>query len=56
MAFIRRSAFLSLEICKGINKSTDKGDLFDTDCLDFQKYLPKSEKKPNIHGRSSGIQ
>lgn len=56
MAFIRRSAFLSLEICKGINKSMDKGDLVDTDCLDFQKYLPKGEKKSNIHGRSSGIQ
>lgn len=42
MAFaFRRSALLSLENCKGINKPVDKGDVVDTDCLDFQKCLPK---------------
>lgn len=43
MAFIKRkSALLSLEICKGINKPVDKGDLVDRDCLDFRKCLSKA--------------
>lgn len=41
MAFIMRSALLSLEICIGINKPVDKGDLVDTDCHSFKNVCQR---------------